>query len=123
MWERDEGGRYHSVTDYEISIKRLKIEDWRIMISILKGCDTEGFRLEVGERDTERRNATHNRDLGSAFVKQDDVAELKKERERSNDHSEPSVYVLNVHTTDQDADIGGFFKNMRSEQSVLFTFM
>ena len=28
----------YSAADYVISIKRLKIEDWRIMICIFKGC-------------------------------------------------------------------------------------
>lgn len=40
----DEGGRSYSLTDYVISIKRLKIEDWRIMISIFKECKIERFR-------------------------------------------------------------------------------
>lgn len=34
MWGWDEGGSFYSEADYVISIKRLKIEDWRIMISI-----------------------------------------------------------------------------------------
>lgn len=36
VWGRDEDGESYSVTDYVISIKRMKIEDWRIIISILK---------------------------------------------------------------------------------------
>lgn len=41
-----------------ISIKRLKIADWRIMISVFKGCKIEGDfakRKRMTERKTEER--------------------------------------------------------------------
>lgn len=58
-WGWDEGGRSYSVTDYVISIKRLKTEDGRIIISIFeKGCEIErhSYSKKRGRGDLERNS-------------------------------------------------------------------
>lgn len=47
--------RSYSVTDYVISIKRLKMEDWRIIISVFKGCEWRDLDRKEGARREEDR--------------------------------------------------------------------
>lgn len=43
--------RSYSVTDYAISIKRLKMEDWRIIISVFKGREWRNLDRKEGARE------------------------------------------------------------------------
>lgn len=43
--------RSYSVTDYVISIKRLKMEDWRIIISVFKGLEWRDLDRKEGARE------------------------------------------------------------------------
>lgn len=48
--------RSYSVTDYVISIKRLKMEDWRIIISVFKGCEWRDLDRKEGAREGGRQS-------------------------------------------------------------------